>query len=206
MDLRHILSTDHANIREIADQIRRSAGTEGPTGRDSLFDQFDDELRLHMMLMEKVVLPAVGPGSAMSRDPHQAHDTLMAHLDALESGDRGSADWTQRFEAFTDELDRVFGEHVQMAASVGDSEEVARRYEHAKLKALRRSARGMRSGWMVGLGVGLAATALAAVALRRARQRRESSGDARPARRRFVRVRTVVVQPVAVEPQMTAIH
>lgn len=207
MDLRHIVSADHANIREIADQIRRSAGTEGPTGRDSLFDQFDDELRRHMMLMETVVMPAAGSDSGVSGNSHDTHRDLMQGLDALGPGDRGSAEWTGRFEAFTDELDRIFGEHMQLVASLADSDGVARRYQRAKLKALRTSSRPMRSGWLVGIGVGMAATALTALAMRQARRRRgglSTAGDIEPTRRRLVRVRTVVVQPVVAEPPLTA--
>lgn len=207
MDLRHLVSADHANIRQIADQIRRSAGRDGVTGRDRLFEQFDDEVRRHMMLMETVVMPALSSDPGVPREPHATHHDLMQRLDDLGDGDPGSADWTDRFEAFAEALDRMFGEHMQMVAALPDSGRIASAYRRAKLKSLRAASRGPR-GWLLGLGLGLAGAAVATTMLRRRARSPGSmstSDDVEPTRRRL-RTRTVIVQTTPVETPLTSIH
>jgi|GEM_PF-6833054 len=189
MDLRHIVSVDHANIRQVADQLLRSASAAGPTGRDRLFDQLDDEVRRHLTLMTGVIMPAAESrgGTTTSRDPHASHKDLERTLDGLRRGDKDGAEWTSRFEAFSDELDRVFGEHTQTIAALGDDEELARRYERAKLKAIRSG--GYVSRWrgnrkaLAGLGLGLAAAAVAAALWRR--RGRADASDIAPTQRRL---------------------
>lgn len=187
MDLRHIVSVDHANIRQLADQLLRSASATGPTGRDNLFDQLDNEVRRHLMLMTTVIMPAApSTGPATSRDPHASHKELERMLDNLATGDKNGADWTSRFESFSDELDRAFGEHMQMVATLGDDRELAMKYERAKAKAIRSG--GYVSRWrgnrktIAGVGLGLAAAALVAALWRR---RRADAGDIAPTRRRL---------------------
>jgi hypothetical protein len=183
MDLRHIVSVDHANIRQLADQIRRS------TSREGLFKQLDSEVRRHLKLMMKIIMPAAEArgGSTVSRDPHAAHKDLKRMLDSLDGGDKNSAEWTSRFEAFSDELDRAFGEHTQMIATLGDDEELARQYERAKLKAIRSGGyvsrlRGNRKT-IAGISLGLAAAALATALWRK--RSRSDRGDIVPTRRRL---------------------
>jgi hypothetical protein len=175
MDLRHQMSVDHANIRQLADQLLRAAGNEGARGRDNLFDQLDNEVRRHSMLVETVVIPSLADGGATpSRDHHGSHRELERLLDGLSSGDKSSTEWTARFEMFGDELDRVFGEHMQMIGTMGtrvDGRELGRAYARAKIKAIRSS--GYVSRWsgrrrrIAGIGLGLGLAALAAVAWQR---------------------------------------
>lgn len=190
MDLRHIVTVDHANIRQLADQIMRSASASGPTGRDNLFDQLDNEVRRHLMLMTTVIMPAAGSATT-SRDPHAGHDELERSLDDLATGQKDGAQWTTRFEHFSDELDRVFGEHTQLVAALAsssDADRIARDYERAKMRAIRSG--GYVSRWrgnrkaITGIGFGLAAAAAVAAVLWR-RRSRDNTDDVIPTQRRL---------------------
>lgn len=210
MELRHLVSVDHANIRQLVDQIRRASTSEGAWGRNRLFEHLDDEVRRHNMLMEQVVMPELGDAST-SRDPHASHRELVRMLDGLGTGDKESAEWTSRFETLTDELDRVFGEHMQVigtSSGRADLRGLARAYERAKIKAIRSS--GYVSRWSgrrgrvagIGLGLGLAAAAIAAVAWQR-RARQENADVERTTR---ARLRPVPPQPRATERAAPAIQ
>lgn len=190
MDLRHIVMVDHANIRQLIEQLLRSPTATGATGRDNLFDQLDNEVRRHLKLMKKVVMPAMQDtsGATTSRDPRTAHKNLKQMLDDLDSGDKSSEEWTSRFQAFSDELDRVFGEHTQMITTLeagSGSDEIAREYERQKAKMIRSG--GYVSGRSNGraiAGIGLGLAAIAAVALWR-RRGRSDEGDIIPTQRRL---------------------
>ncbi len=196
MDLRHQMSVDHANIRQLADQLLRAAGNQGARGRDNLFEQLDDEVRRHVTIFEAVVAPALASSAAApSRDHHEAHRDLERQLDGLAAGDKSSNEWTARFETFSDALDRAFGEHMQMVGSTAanvDGDELGRAYARAKIKAIRSSGyvsrwRGRR-GRIAGIGLGLGLAALAAVAWQR--RSRAATADVDRTTRRRLRFRT----------------
>ena len=192
MDLRHIVAVDHANMRQLIEELLRSPTATGATGRDNLFDQLDSEVRRHLKLMDKVVMPAMQAegGATTSRDPQGEHKELKRMLDELDSGDKSSSEWTSRFQAFTDRLDRAFADHTQMVAQIEqrpDARDIAMQYERAKAKAIRSG--GYVSRWggngraIAGIGIGLAAAAVAAALWRRRSQ--SDRGDIIPTQRRL---------------------
>jgi hypothetical protein len=193
MDLRHIVTVDHANIRQLIEQLLRSPTAGGATGRDNLFEQLDNEVRRHLKLMKKVIMPAMqdAGGATTSRDPRTASKNLKQMLDDLYTGDKSSEEWTSRFQSFSDELDRVFGEHTQMIATLdarSDSDEIAREYERQKAKLIRSggyvSRWGGNGGRVAGIGIGLAVAAVAGAMLWRRRSQARGS-DIIPTQRRL---------------------
>lgn len=180
MDIRHMLASEHANIRQLTDQIMRALGG-GVDGRDNLFAQLDLELRRHLALMEDVVHPALNSdprARAHVSESGMMHRDIRHALSELAVGDKDSRAWTDRFNRFTEQLDRLFQHHSDLVAIAREAldptqaQELLRKYERAKIADLRAARYGLtrrtvRNGAIAGSIIGAVALALGATVRRR---------------------------------------
>lgn len=132
--IKHMVLADHANIRQLMDQIERAVGTGGVGGRDRLFAQLVEELTRHAKLMSEVVAPVVGHSGDAYED-----DRLIRFAGELAREDKGSDEWPKRFDSLRSDVDELFARHTDMLTGVDDlqSRRLAKDYARAKIKAIR---------------------------------------------------------------------
>ena len=177
MDIRQLVETDHANIRQLVMQISR-ASESGPNNRRKLLADLKQELARHGSVMEKVLHPALADDDGARRqlaDAHSEHQAVKAKLKEVRSAD--AAGWSHKLDDLTAKIDRMFDNHDQLVATArtrltpGHLDALARDYERAKIRSLRLSPYHWRrpASAIAGGVLGIAAIALAAAVWRRRR-------------------------------------
>lgn len=175
MDIRQLVETDHANIRQLVMQISR-ASESGPNNRRKLLADLKQELTRHGSVMDKVLNPVLaGDGSARQRltEAHAQHQAVIAKLKEVRSAD--AAGWARKLDDLTVKIDRMFDSHDQLIATArmrlapDRADALAHDYRRAKIRSLRFSPYYWRRpvSAILGGAVSIAAIALAAAAWRR---------------------------------------
>jgi len=174
MDISSHMHRDHAELRSLGERILNSSDGGDAGGRDNNFDLYDIQVRRHLAVVEEVLL------TPLKKDPQAAdacadvktlHKDLRRDLSALDRADKGSAEWTAEFRAFTDQFEAVCRRHEALlhhAERIGG--DIGEQYEQAKLRRMR----GYPWSWNrvapsrgVAAAVGVAAVAGAAYAANR---------------------------------------
>jgi hypothetical protein len=163
-DIKHMVLADHANIRQLMDQIERATAADGVGGRDNLFEQLQNELERHLELMADVIQPALGNSHDGTGD---ADKRLLGALDDLARLDKLTADWAGQFDSFRNEVDTAFSRHTEMLSAVDEfrARQLARDYARAKIVLIRKGGyvgrRGL--GRTAAIAGGVAAAGLAGI-------------------------------------------
>jgi len=204
MDLWQMVSSDHANIRELCREVLRATGG-GPNSRADLFADLHDELERHISAVESVLYPALShhpqTGQQLSELTRQ-HEEIRDRLHGLAAyPNKNSRTWALDFKELESALTNHFEreEHgvlviARTTLAPQEAETLRRSFERAKIASLQASRwhlpeammpgrYGLSTGAVLGLLGGFVAIG-AAIGWGMARQSPKHSGPLRPARRR----------------------
>jgi hypothetical protein len=198
MDIWQMIRSDHALTIELCREIADATGGSGGRDRDRLFQQLHREVERQMRAKEQVLYSGRGPQIGSGR----AHAEIRDRLDELAGyRDKGSREWTRRFDDFTHMLEHHFDmEEHGLGAALGaldsrQADDLRRRYEREKIAALQAQRwhlpvammprrYGVSERTALGIVAGVAALAVIGAAWRSRSAREWMPGSARPGRSR----------------------
>ena len=112
MNLYDMLRKDHERVREIFSQLERTTEADDAR-RENLFASLYHELDVHSQAEEKFLysrLKGEDGTRELVLEALDEHKEVKKVLDALESMDKGTAEWTARLRGLRDSVEHHVGE------------------------------------------------------------------------------------------------